>query len=178
MKVSTYQGYTELPGFEKVTFQDGKPQATATTLPRWSGTAEPPPLGSCVNVTMNAIGPAQVIGYFSQAGWIGLIVKPYTPPAWFIKQNGYDAQGHVFGAEIAPEPIPAPELAGPNQAQLAALQRYANGRGRSWKRELSLAWSTGADAREEDGHLLRQVRNQHGPGWLHSRNNPIKPMTR
>ena len=37
--------------------------------------------------------------YFVEHGFIGLIVKPNDPPAWYIKQNGADAVCHVFPAE-------------------------------------------------------------------------------
>ena len=63
----------------------------------------------------------------------------------------------------------------PSPAQLAALQRYADTCGRGWKRMLSTAWETGQDAREPDGPLLRQVRNEYGPQWLYSKANTIRP---
>lgn len=72
----------------------------------------------------------------------------------------------------APSKTPKPL---PNPAQLAALQRYANGHGRTWKSQLSQAWSLGRDECEPDGALLRQVRNVFGPGWLLSKANPVKP---
>lgn len=56
----------------------------------------------------------------------------------------------------------------PTPEQLARLQQYAAEHGRYWKRDLNDAWQNGADAREQDGHLLRQVRNQLGPQWLQS----------
>jgi len=53
-----------------------------------------------------------------------------------------------------------------NQEQLAAIHRYAAKNGRYWKSRLIMAWSTGADEREIDAALLRQVRNDCGPLWL------------
>jgi hypothetical protein len=50
--------------------------------------------------------------------------------------------------------------------QEAAVVAFARRHGRYWKRELNNAWLNGSDAREPDGHLLRQVRNQQGPRWL------------
>lgn len=50
--------------------------------------------------------------------------------------------------------------------QLAVLQRYADKHGRSWKRKLSSAWTSGADEREPDACYLRQIRNTLGPAWL------------
>lgn len=54
----------------------------------------------------------------------------------------------------------------PTPEQLSRLQSFAQAHGRYWKRELSDMWQDGRDAREQDGHLLRQVRNQLGPRWL------------
>ncbi len=57
-------------------------------------------------------------------------------------------------------------LAGPSPDQLAAVAAFAARHGRTWRADLAAAWLNGSDAREPDGHLLRQVRNQHGPAWL------------
>jgi hypothetical protein len=48
----------------------------------------------------------------------------------------------------------------------AALKAYAQRNGRFWKRKLLVAWSTGRDADEPDGALLREIRNRHGPSLL------------
>ena len=52
--------------------------------------------------------------------------------------------------------------------QRRALLAYAKRNGRSWKFELNCAWASGRDEYEQDGSLLRQIRNQRGPSWLHS----------
>lgn len=57
------------------------------------------------------------------------------------------------------KPAPSPE-------QLAAVAAFAARHGRDWRYALVDAWLTGRDAREPDGHLLRQVRNTCGPAWL------------
>jgi hypothetical protein len=172
-----YREFDLLPAFEKAVFgDDGKSLPSLTDLPRWSGANHPQDTGSFVMIK-NGIGPAKVIGYCTQDGWLGLLVKPLDPSTDFIRSHGYNATANAFGREVEPEPIPCPLLKGPNQEQLAALQHYAISRGRSWKQDLNTAWMNGADAREDDGHLLRQVRNDFGPTWLHSRRNPIKPKT-
>jgi hypothetical protein len=57
----------------------------------------------------------------------------------------------------------------PSTEQLAAIEafaaKYGNLRG-GWKEHLLTVWMSGADAREPNGHLLRQLRNQFGPSWL------------
>jgi hypothetical protein len=163
-----------LPAFEAAVFHDGKPAPSLGNLPRWSGINPPPAIGEIVDVRINVIGPSKVVGYFVEINWLGLLVKPFDPPEWFVRQNGYDASCRVFGAEIGAELVAAPNLNGPNQEQLAALQRFANANGRTWKSALSLAWQTCADERETDGCYLRQVRNQFGGKWLYSNRNPIK----
>lgn len=166
-----YQEYSALPAFRHST-PDEKPVAGDSLL--WSGKADVPALGSFIDIRMNQIGPAEVIGYFSDAGWLGVLAKPLSPPEWFIRQEGYNRTCHVFGAEIGAVLDKKPVIAGPNQAQLAALARYATATGRFWKHSLEQAWASGADEREPDGHLLRQVRDQFGPSWLNGRSNPIK----
>ena len=173
--MSNYQEFTNLPAFEQSIVHEGKRMQSASDNPTWSNTDQPPKLGDIVDVRINGIGLAKVVGYFVEENFLGLLVKPFDPPAWYIKQNGYNATGHVFGAEIYTGDFAAPVLNGPSQEQLAALQRYANSNGRYWKRSLSSAWSSGADERESDAAFLRQVRNQFGPSWLNSRRNPICP---
>lgn len=61
--------------------------------------------------------------------------------------------------------------------QKSALQKFANKHGRIWKMRLSGFWSSGTDAQQQDGALLRQVRNTLGPNWLFSKQNKIKCET-
>lgn len=50
--------------------------------------------------------------------------------------------------------------------QAEAVLAFARKKGREWKEDLLSAWLNGTDAREPNGGLLRQVRNQLGPQWL------------
>lgn len=52
----------------------------------------------------------------------------------------------------------------PEQAK--AIEDFKVAHGPRWKSKLNAAWMSGDDAREPNGHLLRQVRNQKGPRWL------------
>lgn len=76
------------------------------------------------------------------------------------------AKFYFSDRDTKPAKAPKPTL---TDEQRAALQRYANENGRRWKSELSLAWSTGHDEREEDSAELRQVRNTFGPRWLYTK---------
>ncbi len=62
--------------------------------------------------------------------------------------------------------------------QEAALQRFADLCGRQWKSVLTGMWGKGSDIEGTDGALLRQVRNQFGPAWLYSKDNPVKPRVK
>ena len=46
------------------------------------------------------------------------------------------------------------------------LQQFRDEHGRNWKDKLRMLWMRGADTREPDGHLLRQIRNTVGPSGL------------
>lgn len=174
--MSNYQVLDALPTFEQAKWtEDGKRVPSVSGMPAWSNAVQPPATGNIVNVRMNGIGLSEVVGYFVEDGYLGLLVKPFDPPEWYVAQNGYDATGHAFGAEIEIGDFAAPVLSGPSQKQLAALQRYATANGRNWKSALNNAWFSGKDEQEPDSALLRQVRNQFGPKWLTSTKNPIKP---
>ena len=52
----------------------------------------------------------------------------------------------------------ASETATPEHLQ--ALDKFAAKHGRNWRETLRGMWYNGTDANEEDGHLLRQIRNR------------------
>lgn len=171
-----YQEYDTLPAYMPSVDAAGNRVIGNNGL-YWSNVAPPPAIGSIIQIRMNSIGLARVVGYFSECGYLGLRAIPFDPPAFYVRQNGYNAPGHVFGAEVTIGEFSEPELDGPDQAQLAALARYAKRHGRAWKFKLGGAWRTGSysPADETDKALLQQVRNQHGPEWLSSKQNPITP---
>jgi hypothetical protein len=57
----------------------------------WSNDRPLPELGQKIKVTMNGIGFATVIGYFSETvnegSYIGVMAVPHNPPQWLKKQN-------------------------------------------------------------------------------------------
>jgi hypothetical protein len=61
-----------------------------------------------------------------------------------------------------------------DEYQQAAIDDFAKKYGRFWKEELTSAWASGADAREKDGYLLRQIRNQFGSAWLNKYKAPTR----
>lgn len=65
----------------------------------WGSDQPIPVVGSEVNVKINGIGRSKVLKYFVEYGFIGMLVQPFDPPAWYIKQNGADEPCHVYPAE-------------------------------------------------------------------------------
>jgi len=98
-----YHEFTTLPQWTRAVYTDDgvrRHLENDADPYKWSGEGEPPAIGATVNITINNIGPGTVISYFAEQGWLGCIVAPHNPPKWYIKQNGPNTAGHVFGAEI------------------------------------------------------------------------------
>lgn len=72
----------------------------------WSNPLPPPAIGTTINARINGIGPAVVVSYFAEHGFLGLEVAPLSPPEWYVEQNGPDCSCCVFGAEIDPREKP------------------------------------------------------------------------
>lgn len=83
----------------------------------WSGKGFPlPNIGAQVRITMNNIGPAEVVGYFQEEGYLGVMTRAANPPQWLKDQRERDRKnprhadkpqwwkdgiGCEFGTEIA-----------------------------------------------------------------------------
>jgi hypothetical protein len=98
-----YKEYSEIPVWEQAVYENGLPVNTKAVL-IWAGKngVVPPPVGEKITVTMNGLGNGDVVGYFSQEGYLGLRVKLDNPPDWYVKQNKGNEVGHVFGPEFKP----------------------------------------------------------------------------
>ncbi|WP_285412899.1 hypothetical protein [Variovorax sp. efr-133-TYG-130] len=73
-------------------------------LLQWSADFEVPSISEDVIIRINGIGRAKVVGYASQNGYLGVMTVPYSPPDWWIRQNGPpspDNAALAFGAEIS-----------------------------------------------------------------------------
>lgn len=66
---------------------------------KWSGNFIPE-IGETILAAINGIGRSEVLGYYLEDGWNGVIVLPENPPEWFIRQNGENSVCGLFGAEI------------------------------------------------------------------------------
>ena len=78
-----------------------RPKGTYTEFEQlqWVTNKPIPAVGSEVEVKINGIGRSIVLKYFVEHGFIGMLVTPQNPPAWYIKQNGEGADCHVYPAE-------------------------------------------------------------------------------
>lgn len=65
------------------------------------------------------------------------------------------------------EDVPESKLSDLNEAQRARLLKFIKDHGPVWRHKLNNMWLTGDDARQVDGGLLRQIRNDFGPEWLY-----------
>jgi hypothetical protein len=98
--VLSYQEFDAVPAYEQAVYKDGMVSNDKTGAAIWAGKAPPPAIGSKVTVIINNLGPAVVVGYFVEAGFLGLRVQHDSPPDWYIKQNKGNVVGHVFGPEV------------------------------------------------------------------------------
>ena len=89
------------PGWIQFTATDGSSLI-------WSGgDFSLPSVGDLIRIKMNGIGAAEVIGYFREGGFIGVVTKPISPPEWLKKQLARGSGLHSrsgycfnFGAEL------------------------------------------------------------------------------
>lgn len=105
-----------------VTHDDGKTQTFAEYRTKdeeslkWSAKFPLPQIGDEIVITMNSIGPATVVGFFMEHGYVGVMTRATNPPKWLREQNKRDREeparragkpqwwidgiGCEFGAEI------------------------------------------------------------------------------
>jgi hypothetical protein len=127
--------YDAIPDYEIAIWHDDNSLANKEAT-KWSGKIAPPPVGTEIVVTMwTTPGVGIVTGYFTEGGWLGLLVRMYTAPEWHRKKNP-DGMAYIFGPEFR-----LAELTGtPNDIDLAALADYATENGRDWKQDLRDDW--------------------------------------
>jgi len=94
----SYQEFETPPDYETGHWQDGKPIMGAGVT--WFNANPPPPIGARVRANFNKLGAGEVVGYFVEDGFLGLLVKLEDPPAWHVKQNGRGVKAHLFGPEF------------------------------------------------------------------------------
>ena len=78
----------------------GRDIKTAPALWCSSEYDEPPGIGARVRITFNQWGTGTVAGYFTEDGFLGLLVKPARVPEWARQQRWPGPYCTVFGPEI------------------------------------------------------------------------------
>jgi len=83
---------------------------------KWSAKFPLPKIGDHIRITMNGIGEAEVVGFFKEGGFVGVMTRALNPPKWLKdqrekeqKSSSFDSLpvwrkegiGCQFGAEIA-----------------------------------------------------------------------------
>lgn len=66
---------------------------------RWCSTLALPAVGDRITVTFNKLGDGEVIGYFTEGGYLGLLVQLDQKPDWLLEQNP-TGPVHIFGPEF------------------------------------------------------------------------------
>lgn len=57
---------------------------------KWTGGGDLPIVGDEGTATVNGLGPCTVVGYFVEAGYIGVQARLDKPPQWWVKQTYRD----------------------------------------------------------------------------------------
>lgn len=92
----SYAEYETIPGHVQAVSPVGLPRDVV----KWINSAPPPAVGTDVIILFNGLGRGTVKGYFVEENYLGLLVQIHNKPDWYVKQNGPDRLGHVFGPEF------------------------------------------------------------------------------
>lgn len=106
---TTYAKHDTLPAYELAQWDaDGRTVLNKDAVKWGNEGIAPPAIGTRIQVTMNNLGPGTVRGYFTECGWLGLLVEFHEPPQWWVKQNAPNRPlGHIFGIEFKPAEVVA-----------------------------------------------------------------------
>jgi hypothetical protein len=94
-----YHEFTELPEFTVPQWRGDK-MLNVSDPYKWSGKTTPPEIGTNVRIYLSDLGTGDVLGYFAEYGWLGVLVKLHDPPHWWNRANG---NAHLFGVDLAPQ---------------------------------------------------------------------------
>ena len=101
----------------------------------WTGASPLPAIGDKINLRINNIGNAKVVGYHTSNEWLGIMAQPDNPPD-FIKKHTKEAQDDpnapkwrkegiccAFGIEVGPAKTPRPATARTMAQTLRGLKK-------------------------------------------------------
>lgn len=91
----SYAEFSGRPSYIRATGDDGSKLDERQW--KWSGAGELPKIGAKVTCPL---GEAIVEKYFVDRGWVGVLVRPLSPPEAWRRQHGTVGLAHFFGAEI------------------------------------------------------------------------------
>ena len=63
-------------------------QGVVLTSPYPGSPQRLPEVGTVVRARINNIGECEVLGYFVDQGFLGIVALPLRPPSWYVAQNG------------------------------------------------------------------------------------------
>jgi len=89
---------TTLPDYSFAFDSEDEPVPNPKHL-RWSDNLPPPSIGAKTRAPGD-LGEGQVVGYFSEHGYLGVLIRLDAPPKWFVEQNGATTPCHIYGAEL------------------------------------------------------------------------------
>ena len=89
---------TTLPDYSFAFDSEDEPVPNPKHL-RWSDNLPPPSIGAKTRA-LGDLGEGQVVGYFSEHGYLGVLIRLDAPPKWFVEQNGATTPCHIYGAEL------------------------------------------------------------------------------
>lgn len=87
------------PAFEPAKWEGDKILNEPGAL-KWSGGKPLPAIGDVVKLAVNGCGLGEVVGYFTEDGWLGVKLHLQAPPEWFLKQNKGNVPAFAFGREL------------------------------------------------------------------------------
>lgn len=67
-------------------------------LLKWSALFPLPTLGQRIRITMNGIGDAEVVGFFKEEGYVGVMTKALNPPSWLKEQRARERELTCYAA--------------------------------------------------------------------------------
>jgi hypothetical protein len=54
---------------------------------KWSAPFPLPNIGDRIQITMNGIGEADVVGFFKEEGFVGVMTRALNPPPYLVEQR-------------------------------------------------------------------------------------------
>lgn len=94
-----HEELNSVPNYETAFFE-GSPVSPKPGYCLWSNAEPPPAIGSEINLKMNNLGRAVVIGYVVKGPWLALKTKVLNPPKCLMGRGSEPLIEIAFGAEF------------------------------------------------------------------------------